>query len=713
MSTAPADLRDARLVDLLRDTFDAAPFGLGCVDVSGCWLHANPALRALLGGDGLPTLRDVAGAAQTDAIDELLAGGRPRLHLEPGHGPGQPVLDLLPLRDGHGRATAFIVHGEDHAPYARAVAERDAFFALTPDLLAFVDARDRLVEVNPAWQATLGYPQRELVGHRLAGFVHQDDRERALAVLADVRAGQVDATFRCRLRSRYGGYRWIEWQVREFDVARLYCTARDVTDQVRARDALLRHRDELERRITQRTHELDRALARLQLHADNSPLATIEWDRDLRIQHWSQRAREMLGWREDEVLGRGPGEWPFLDHEACASVDAAIARLRDHELTRHVHPVRMRTRDGRLLACEWFDSALFDGAGQLASILSLVQDVTEREAAASALVDSEERFRLAFEQTAVGMAHVDLDGRWLRINRRLAELLGRDLDALAGRTVLDLVHPDDRAPDASGLARLLAGDCETLDLEARLLRADGVPFWSRQTVSVRHDASGAPVHFILVVEDIDARKAAEAALQRAHEELEAKVASRTLELQRLMTALENQARQDALTGLPNRRGLMERLPRAIDRSTRQNGAIVVMFLDLDRFKQVNDAHGHDAGDALLRECAARLVGAVRRTDIVARLGGDEFVVVLENVRDAETHARRVAEKIRLALGAPVDLGTATASVSASIGVVVHPPGVASAEALITQADRRMYVAKHAGGDAVRLDGPPGRDARHT
>ncbi|WP_133479705.1 sensor domain-containing protein [Cognatilysobacter segetis] len=692
---------DPDLLGTLRRTFADAPFGLGCVDASGRWLHANAALRRLL-GDELPALGTLAAPAHVAALADLLDGRRARLRLEPSVANGRPVLDLLRLRDARGGVPAFVVHGEDAGARAHAVAERDAFFALTPDLLAFLDARDRLVEANPAWETTLGFAPRDLVGRRLAEFVHDDDRDRALAVLAEVRDGLADASFRCRLRSRYGGWRWIEWQVREFDVARLYCTARDVTAQVRARDAQLRHHDELERRIAQRTHELDRALARLQLHADNSPLATIEWDRDLRVSHWSHRAREMFGWREDEVLGRGPGAWPFVQPGDAAAVDAAMGRLRAREASRHVHRVHMRARDGRVRTCEWFDSALFDGSGQVSSILSLVQDVTDREVAVRALADSEERFRLAFDQTAVGMAHVDLEGRWLRANRRLPALLGRDLDALAGTAVRDLVHPSDRAR-TNDVARLLDGGVDTLDIEVRLLRADGAPRWTRQTVSLRRDADGRPVHFILVVEDIEARKAAEAALQRAHEELEAKVAERTRELERLMAVLEDQARQDPLTGLPNRRGLMERLPRSLDRSARHDGATVVMFVDLDRFKQVNDTRGHEAGDTLLRACAQRLLAAVRRTDIVARLGGDEFVIVLENVRDPARHARRVAEKVREALALPVDIDGRPVAISASIGVVLHPHGTVDAEELIARADRRMYAAKHAGGNAVRSD----------
>ncbi|GAB2508214.1 sensor domain-containing protein [Lysobacter humi (ex Lee et al. 2017)] len=693
MSTADATL-DPVLAPFAQ-AVAAAAAPLGCLDAEGLWLRANAPMHALV-GDPCPPLYALAGCAPTDPpLAPLLAGERPRLRLA--LSTRGIALDVVALPGVHGRPAGFLVQPADDTA-ERALAERDLFFALTPDLLAVLDARDRLVETNPAWEATLGWPAEELDGRALASLLHPDDAERTAAFVRDVRSGVGDAGHRMRLRSRFGGWRWLEWTLRHLDDGRLYGTARDVTDQVRARDAMLRHREELERRIADRTRELDGALARLQLHADNSPLASIEWDARLRVVHWSRRATEMFGWAEDEVARRTLPQWPFLDAADARDVGDAMDRLFRHECSRATHTVRMRTRGGRVRVCEWFDSALFDDSGAVSSILTLVQDVTERQAALGALQDSEERFRLAFEQTAIGMAHVGLDGYWMRVNRRLATLLG---PRGAHGALLDALHPDDRAAVGRGLADVLAGRVESVAIEARL-HAGGEDTWTLQTLSLRRDADGVPAHYLLAVEDIAARKRAEQALQQAHEALEAKVAERTRELERLMAVLEGQAREDALTGLPNRRGLLERLPRSLDRSARQDGATAVMFVDLDRFKQVNDTLGHDAGDELLRECARRLASSVRKTDIVARLGGDEFVIVLENVRDPRRQARQVAEKVRAALATPVQLGEAAVGISASIGVVVHEPGAGTAavEELIARADRRMYAAKHRGGDGV-------------
>jgi diguanylate cyclase (GGDEF)-like protein/PAS domain S-box-containing protein len=692
---------------LLQRLLDDSARPQALVARDGACVHANPAFLAAL---GLAPGAAVDPGAWFDraSLSAVLAGSG-----------AQPApVELLPSA-AHGRAPAFeairVEHeGAPHVllraaadPSERARCERDLFFALAPDLVALLDAGGRLGETNPAWTVSLGWEHAQLAGMALAELAHEDDRERLEGALRTAASGA--DVLRARLRSRFGGWRWFEWTLSAFDDGRLYATARDVTAQVRTREALLRHRDELEARIAERTAELDAALARLRLHADNSPLATIEWDAALRVSYWSRRAREMTGWTAEEAQGRTPHELPLFDEGQSQGFQVAMARLLGREAPRQSHVQRVRTRDGRELACEWFDSAVYGPDGQVASILSLVQDVTAREAARAALADSEERFRLAFEQTAVGMAHVALDGRWLRMNHRLAQMLGFD-SAPADGHLLDLVHPEDRAADAAALARLLDGRIDASSLEKRLLRVDGSAFWAQQHISLRREPDGSAAHFIVVVEDVDARVSAEHALKAAHEQLEAKVAERTRELERLMAVLEDQARQDPLTGLPNRRGLMDRLPRSIARSGRQRGSVVLMFVDLDRFKHVNDTLGHEAGDALLRETAVRLLGAVRKTDIVARLGGDEFVVVLENVREPALQARRVAEKIRMALRVPLALDGTTVSLSASIGVVIHEDGVVTPETLIARADGGMYVAKRGGGDAVQVHAEDGADA---
>ncbi|MQA41050.1 sensor domain-containing diguanylate cyclase [Rugamonas aquatica] len=182
-------------------------------------------------------------------------------------------------------------------------------------------------------------------------------------------------------------------------------------------------------------------------------------------------------------------------------------------------------------------------------------------------------------------------------------------------------------------------------------------------------------------------------LQTMNEQLESTVARRTAELEQLVM-------RDVLTGLPNRRALMQALPAAMARVTRMRQPCAVLFLDLDGFKNVNDTHGHEEGDELLRQFGQRIVGAVRRTDTVARLAGDEFVAILENLSDAAA-AEEMGRKIMPLLREPFVLKTATVNLSASIGIAIHQPGDAEdLDALLARADRAMYEAKRGGKNNV-------------
>lgn len=188
------------------------------------------------------------------------------------------------------------------------------------------------------------------------------------------------------------------------------------------------------------------------------------------------------------------------------------------------------------------------------------------------------------------------------------------------------------------------------------------------------------------------------ALETMNLQLESTVALRTAELQALLL-------RDVLTGLPNRRALMNTLPDAMERSARSGKPCALLFLDMDGFKAVNDTHGHEEGDELLRQFGSRIADAVRRTDTVARLAGDEFVVILENlahIGDAEDKAQSLLASLRQ----PYRLKKASVTVGASVGVALHLPGdVADLDAWLARADQAMYVAKRGGKNAVALAAP--------
>lgn len=438
--------------------------------------------------------------------------------------------------------------------------------------------------------------------------------------------------------------------------------------------------------------------------------------------------------------------------------------------------------------------------------------------------EAEGRFEMLFERVGSGLAVVSPEGRWLRVNQALVDVLGYSREELAGMSFADVTVPEDLDADLAQVERLIRGEIDRYELEKRYVRKDGRHIWVSITVTKQLDRRGALEHFLAVINDIDARKHTEAHLaelqrtleQRVHErtqtlaeremELRAvlehtqdayvamdsegrisawnraaealfgwtrdeaigqamhdllipepmrqahldglrhylrtgehQVLGRRIELDalhkdgRLMplevhidalraggkvlfnaflheisqrkqreARLRREALQDPLTGLPNRRALYDHLPALMARADRHGEAFALMFLDLDGFKQVNDALGHDAGDALLREVARRLRASLRSADQVYRLAGDEFTLLVHPLGDRPAvHA--VAEKVLAAIRTPYQLEGRSAEVQVSIGVALFRPGDGRSHAqLIKDADAAMYQAKQEGRDRYRI-----------
>ncbi|HEX2016482.1 MAG TPA: EAL domain-containing protein [Solirubrobacteraceae bacterium] len=290
----------------------------------------------------------------------------------------------------------------------------------------------------------------------------------------------------------------------------------------------------------------------------------------------------------------------------------------------------------------------------------------ERE---QALMAAEERFRSAFDDAAIGMALVSLEGTWMRVNAALARLTGYDQQELVGMGFRDLTPAEDVSEDEQALARLLDGTLPTHRTEKRYRRADGRIVWIDLSVSLVRNSDGAPVHLISQMQDITDRKVAE----------------------RELTA---RALHDALTGLPNRLLFVDRVQHALARTERRAAPVSVLFLDLDRFKLVNDSLGHAAGDELLTEVARQLRGLLRPSDTVARFGGDEFTILCEDTD--ERAAATVAERIAVALAGPMAIAGQDLYVSASIGIAIGRDPGTDAEQLVRDADAAMYRAKERG-----------------
>ncbi len=303
-------------------------------------------------------------------------------------------------------------------------------------------------------------------------------------------------------------------------------------------------------------------------------------------------------------------------------------------------------------------------------VAELSHYIAEQERIGRALKQSEEQFRNAFDHAA-GMALVAMDGRWLQVNQSLCRMLGYTEEELLARKLQDITHPDDLGQELANSYQMIDGRIAHAQLEKRFLHRRGHHVWVLSSSSLARDAQGQPSHFIFQVQDITERK-------RAEEQV-------------LFAAFH-----DALTGLANRTLLSDRLSLAVERAKRNRDyKFAVLFIDLDRFKLINDSLGHPTGDRLLCEIARRLEGCLRPTDTVARLGGDEFAILLEEI-EGEYEPTLVAERVQQRLTHPFALDGHEVFTSASIGVAFSDAGYDAPEDILRDADTAMYSAKYNG-----------------
>ncbi len=299
---------------------------------------------------------------------------------------------------------------------------------------------------------------------------------------------------------------------------------------------------------------------------------------------------------------------------------------------------------------------------------SLFRVIEERDEADAARDQAAQRFRTSFANAPIGVVEVDGRGRIVAVNPRFASQLGYNVDELDGLELLDLIDGEDRMAARGRLLHLLNGERVADQSERRYRDRNGGAVWVRESASVL-ELGEERRHVLIQAEDVSDERRSRAELHR-------------------------KALFDDLTGLPNRANLTARLNRALAAESVNGEVLAVMFVDLDKFKEVNDTHGHEAGDLLLIEVAERLRRVSRSSDTVARLGGDEFVVICQGLEN-ESDAERCAERFYDALCKPMVIGNVDVPVQASIGLAITS-GAATPEQVLRDADQAMYQAKTTG-----------------
>src|SRR5919205_3062631 len=360
-----------------------------------------------------------------------------------------------------------------------------------------------LAECNDAMARMYGYTQaEEIVGARLGDLFPPSIRQNVEYLKAFVRSGYRLTDTEFEEVDRHGDTKQflsnLTGIVEDESLVRVWVSQRDITER------------------KQREEALQLSETRFRAIIEQSPLSIQILSPDGRTLQVNRAWEELWGVTLDDVAGYNlledrqlvaKGVMPYIQKGFAGEPTAIPPIMYDPDetipgLTRHEESKR------------WVRAFIYpvkDEADNVREVILIHEDVTEHKRAEEKLRESEERFRATFEQATVGIAHVNTDGRWLRVNRRLCDIVGYEKEELLGLTFQDVTYPDDLEADLEGARRLLAGEIETYSREKRYFRKDGSTIWIYLTVSLMRSPSGEPRYFISVTEDITERKRVEEA----------------------------------------------------------------------------------------------------------------------------------------------------------------------------------------------------------
>ena len=549
----------------------------------------------------------------------------------------------------------------------RAAAEQELILDNATVGIAFV--RNRIIQrCNRRFEEIFGYGQDELIGRTTRFMFESDEAFEAGgdAVYEAIWRGETQHLERSHVRK---------------DGTRIWCSisGRAVQPGDPSQGSVWLWEDITQEREAE--ERIERALAEQELILDNATVG-IAFVRNRMIQRCNRYLEEMAGTGPGELVGQSSSVL-FADADDWQRA-GSLAFLTTPPGATHDAEWRFKRRDGSTFRCRTRGRRI-DVGDEIQEWIWSFEDVTaERDAdlrVQRALAEQE----LILDNATVGIAFVR-NRAFQRCNPRFEQMFGYGPGELIGqgtRAIYSTQAEYDR--DAAWYDEMRDGSAVSSEREYR--RKDGAVFWCKivgKAIDPAHPGEGS----IWIYDDVTVEHAARASLEKA-------VAERTAELEQAKARAQHLADHDALTGLPNRRILEDRLTQALALSRRNRKQTAVMFIDLDRFKPINDSLGHAVGDVLLKEVSQRLVNQLRVGDTICRIGGDEFVVVLPEVKRSSDVAQ-VAQKVIEQVSQPAMIEERELAVSCSIGIAVFPEDGSDAETLIRNADAAMYHAKELG-----------------
>ncbi|MDP2858534.1 MAG: PAS domain S-box protein, partial [Bacillota bacterium] len=526
-----------------------------------------------------------------------------------------------------------------------------------------------IADCNEVFFTTLGYTRAEVLGRPLADFYTPESRAELLEGGGFQRAlaGRFVAEERQLLTCDGRVVDTLLRAVPEFDpdghVVGTRAMYVDIAERKQAEEAL-QESEERYRDLVENINEVIYAM-----------------DANGRITYVSPVVERLGGYKPSEVIGRHFTEFIHPD-DLLPLVQSFQRTVSDKG---EPFEYRVLTKSGEIHWVRTSSRFVFEG-DRMVGLRAVLMDITERKQAEEALEESERRYRLLAENASDVIWTMDLSLRYTYVSPSIEHMRGYTPEEVVGSTVAQTLTPASLELARKTLAEELAikkmeqkdlSRSRTLELEMN--RKDGSTVWTEVKMTFLRDPDGQPVGILGVTRDITERKLAQETIRHL-------------------------AYHDALTNLPNGVLFRDRLSLALAQARRNKKMLAVMFLDLDRFKLINDTLGHAAGDQLLQSVGEQLEGLVREGDAVARMGGDEFTVLLpgiSQVQDAVSTAQRILETVKQ----PRVLAGHEFHITTSIGIAIYPSDGTDAEALMRNADTAMYRAKEQGRDNCQLYSP--------
>ncbi len=543
---------------------------------------------------------------------------------------------------------------ENGSPGAHDLAR--AAFEHTDVGLAQISPSGNYVLVNSKMCETLLYSREDLLGRPVLYFLFEEDADRERAELAKVLSGSVQRiTAERRYKRADGALVWLR---------RSYAPIRDAAGDIRF--LIQSVVDVTESRAAD--DQLKKTNAFLTAVISNSPVAIYTESLAGSITSWNRAAERVLGFSSQETMGNSP---PFLLSLGQSDYEAWRGRVHKGETITQIE-TDVRRADNIVLNVQASLSPIYDAKNKVIGLVGMVSDISESRRVRAALEASEARFRRLTESAQDITSVIGKHGKFIYISQSSRSLLGLEPSEYIGVVAKEVIHPDDYMKAQEQIYQTLEEQDSadsTASVELRMRHANGS--WRWFEAKFRNCINDTNIGGVLVnAREITDRKQAQERVQFL-------------------------AFHDNLTGLPNRMLLQDRIAQSIARASRNSKRLAVLFVDLDNFKHVNDTLGHDAGDALLAQVAARLKSCVRGLDTIARQGGDEFIVLLDDLVDKQG-VEHVAQKILTAMQVSFRLPQGEGYVTSSVGIAVFPSDGADAPTLLRNADTAMYHSKGRG-----------------